>query len=51
LKWASWIIARLGGWKGYDSKGKPGIIVLKRGLDRFYDIYYGWMLSQDVGTQ
>ncbi|MDB5120284.1 MAG: Transposase for transposon Tn5, partial [Sphingobacteriales bacterium] len=44
LNWATWIIARLGGWKGYESQGKPGIIVLKRGLDKFNAIYYGWRL-------
>ncbi|MDB5120691.1 MAG: Transposase for transposon Tn5, partial [Sphingobacteriales bacterium] len=41
----------LGGWKGYESQGKPGIIVLKRGLDKFNAIYYGWRLAIDVGTQ
>ncbi len=51
LKWATWIIARLGGWKAYQSQGTPGIIVLKRGLDKFYDIYYGWQLARDVGTR
>lgn len=51
LKWATWVIARLGGWKGYESQGPPGIIVLKRGLDKFASIYYGWRLAVDVGTQ
>lgn len=51
LKWATWIIARLGGWKAYQSQGPPGIIILKRGLDKFYDIYYGWQLAIDVGTR
>lgn len=51
LKWATWIIARLGGWKGYESQGPPGIIVLKRGLDKFSSIFYGWKLARDVGTQ
>jgi hypothetical protein len=50
LKWATWIVARLGGWKGYNSQGPLGIIVLKRGLDRFCNIFYGWQLAQDVGT-
>lgn len=51
LKWATWIIARLGGWTGYDSQGPPGVIVLKRGLDKFCNIYYGWTLAEDVGTR
>jgi len=51
LKWATWIIARLGGWKGYASQGILGIILLKRGLDKFAAIYFGWQLAKDVGTQ
>lgn len=51
LKWATWIIARLGGWKGYDSQGPPGIILLKRGIDQFVAIFFGWQLAKDVGTQ
>lgn len=40
LPWASWIIARLGGWKGYQSQRPPGIITFKRGLSKFEDYYY-----------
>jgi Transposase DNA-binding len=46
LCWATWIIARLGGWKNYNSKRPPGPIVLKRGLDKFMAIYEGWLLAQ-----
>jgi hypothetical protein len=47
LSWATWIIARLGGWKNYNSKRPPGPIILKKGLDRFANIYQGWSLAQN----
>jgi Transposase DDE domain len=55
LIWARWIIARLGGWKGYSSQRNAGPITIKRGLDNFNQMYYGWCLAlkyfEDVGTQ
>lgn len=57
LKWATWIIARLGGWKGYTSSSqrKPGPIVLQKGLAKFYHMYEGWQIyqkfSKDVSSQ
>lgn len=55
LLWAKWIIARLGGWKGYASQRVPGPITIKRGLDKFVNIFNGWCLAlelyEDVGTQ
>ena len=54
LKWATWIIARLGGWKGYASQRKPGPIVFQKGLIKFYHMFEGWMMYQkfarDVST-
>jgi len=55
LKWATWVIARLGGWKGYKSQRKPGPIVLQKGLAKFYHMYDGWSIyqkfSKNVSTQ
>ncbi|MBK7883661.1 MAG: hypothetical protein IPJ81_07525 [Chitinophagaceae bacterium] len=55
LLWSKWIIARIGGWKGYSSQRPPGPITLKRGLDNFMQIFAGWQLAKnvyiDVGTQ
>jgi hypothetical protein len=53
--WAKWIIARLGGWSGYASQRPAGPITLKRGLDKFTQIFNGWCLAlqyyEDVGTR
>jgi hypothetical protein len=43
LAFASWIIARLGGWTGY--YGKPGPKVMRIGLAAFYAIKYGVRLD------
>lgn len=45
LRWATWVIARLGSWKGYQSQRKPGPIVLHRGLIKFYTMFEGWNLA------
>jgi hypothetical protein len=44
LKWASWIIAKLGGWDGYPSSKPPGPITFKHGLEEFHAIVAGWSL-------
>jgi hypothetical protein len=46
LSWAAWVIARLGGWKNYNSKRPPGPILLKKGLDKFNSIYQGWSMAR-----
>ena len=51
LAWAFWILARLGGWKGYTSQRKPGFETLIKGLNKFYTIYQGFSMEKDVGTQ
>ena len=42
LAFAAWVLARLGGWTGY--YGKPGPMVMLRGLVRFQAIKHGWDL-------
>ena len=49
-RWATWIVARLGSWKGYNSLGPPGVICLKRGLDRLNHIIEGVNLAKDMCT-
>lgn len=43
-----WVIARIGGWKGYDSEGPPGPTTLMRGLRNFTQIFYGWSIAKNV---
>ena len=45
LAWAAWIIARLGGWTGYDSDKGNGPITMRDGLERFYGIVDGYHLA------
>ena len=45
LSWASWIIARLGGWKGYQSESPPGPITIFKGLKQFNTLYQGYLLA------
>jgi hypothetical protein len=51
LAWATWILARLGGWKGYQSQRPPGITTWFNGLKKFYALFEGWNLQIDVGTR
>jgi hypothetical protein len=43
LAFATWALARLGGWSGY--YGKPGPLVIRRGLADFQRIKYGVSLG------
>ncbi|MEJ7692230.1 MAG: hypothetical protein WKF69_04395, partial [Daejeonella sp.] len=49
-KGVTWVIGRLGKWKGYNSQGPPGVICLKNGLDRFTNIMEGVGLAKDMYT-
>lgn len=46
LAFAAWVCARLGGWTGY--YGKPGPIVMLRGLQHFRAMQHGWSIAQNV---
>lgn len=45
LAWAAWLIARLGGWKGYESESPPGNKTFKWGLDSFNANYNGYLTA------
>lgn len=48
MAWAHWIVARLGGWKGYlQSEGPAGPITLKHGLDKLASMIEGWRFLRD----
>ena len=44
LAWASWIVARLGGWDGYPSSKPPGPITMRNGWEYFQAIATGWKI-------
>src|SRR5208337_2656175 len=43
MGWATWIIAKLGGWDGYPSSRPPGPITFRHGLQYFRAFTNGWM--------
>lgn len=45
LAWATWLIARLGGWSGLQSQRPPGIGTLFKGLRHFDALCRGWSLA------
>lgn len=46
LRWGTWIIARYGGWSGYNSQRPPGLTTLKRGLEKFDMLFQGWKMAK-----
>lgn len=51
LKRCVWVIARLGGWKGYESKRHPGITTLWTGIRLFKAAFAGWMIHRNLSTR
>jgi hypothetical protein len=47
LAWASWIIARLGGWDGYP-RTKPGPITMRHGMQYFLGVASAWETLKNV---
>lgn len=45
------VIARLGGWKGYQSERKPGITTFWQGLKRFDAIFGGFNLAKNLSRR
>lgn len=48
LAWLAWIVARLGGWSGYQRYGPPGPKTMAYGWDRFKTMSQGWVLRENV---
>jgi Transposase DDE domain len=48
LSWAFWVVARLGGWKGYNSQRPPGVIILYKGIKKLELILIGYDLQRCV---
>ncbi len=51
LKGYIWVIARLGGWKGYLSERKPDVTTFWMSLQKFTAIMQGWILFRDVSRR
>ena len=51
LKRYVWVLARMGGWKGYESKRHPGITTLWMGLKYFKAAFEGYILARNVSTR
>ena len=48
LGWAAWVVARLGGWKGYASERPAGVKTFYWGLEKFQAMFEGWKFAQNV---
>lgn len=45
LAWAAWLIARIGGWSGYQTQRPPGMPTFVRGLRQFDATFLGWKMA------
>ena len=45
LPWAAWAMGRIGHWGGYMSQGPPGYITIKIGLERFNELFHGYLIA------
>jgi hypothetical protein len=45
LAWAAWLIARIGGWSGYETQRPPGMPTFVRGLRQFDATFLGWKMA------
>jgi hypothetical protein len=48
LAWLAWIVARLGGWSGYQRYGPAGPKTIAHGWSQFKTMSHGWSLSKNV---
>lgn len=48
LAWASWIVGRLGGWKGYKSERPPGVITMNKGLEKLDNMQEGFLIAKNL---
>ena len=48
LAWLSWIVARLGGWSGYQRYGPAGPKTIAYGWQQFKTMSQGWNLRKNV---
>lgn len=48
LAWLAWIVARLGGWSGYERYGPAGPKTMAAGWERFTTMQHGWALRRNV---
>jgi hypothetical protein len=48
LAWLAWIVARLGGWSGYQRYGPAGPKTIAYGWDQFKTMSQGWTLRKNV---